>query len=198
MKATVRILAGSALAALLVWVGCASPSSTPLPSAVDYKNAPYVIGVPDLLRVTVWKQPDLHVEAPVRRDGKISVPLLNDVQAAGLTPDELTKVIAFKLSAFVSRPKVTVIVVQPDSQIVTVVGAVAQSGTVPLHRNMSVLEAVALAGGFNPWANKNDVRVIRNVDGERHSYRFDYRAYLADKPGSDIPLRPGDVVVVPE
>jgi polysaccharide export outer membrane protein len=157
-----------------------------------------VIGAPDLLRVTVWKHPDLSTETLVRRDGKISVPLLSDVQAAGLTPEQLRDVIRKKLADFVARPDVTVTVVSPESHAVMVVGAVVNSGSVPIARDMSVLEAIAAAGGFNAWANKSDVRVIRRNGEERIAYRFDYRAYLEGAPDSDILLKPGDVVVVPE
>jgi polysaccharide export outer membrane protein len=182
-------------------LGCA----TLFPSNDRSEKAPpgtasedYVIGVPDLLSVRVWKHPDLSVDAPVRRDGKISIPLLNDVQAAGKTPESLAKLIKKRLAAFVSRPNVTVVVLSPDSQTVTVIGAVTASGAVRLIGEMGVLEAVAAAGGFTPWANKSDITVIRSVDGERISYGFDYRAYVAAEPDSDIALRPGDVVVVPE
>jgi len=190
-----------ALAALLgALSGCAMfGTATPPP---EEARAPgeeaYVIGIPDLLRVAVWKHPDLSVDAPVRRDGKISVPLLDDVQAAGRTPEELKAAISERLSKFISRPNVTVIVVSPDSQTVTVVGGVAQSGPVPLRRRMGAVEAVAAAGGFSPWANKRDIRVIRVVDGEKASYRVDYHGYLQGKADADLVLRPGDVVVVPE
>jgi polysaccharide export outer membrane protein len=183
---------------MLVAAGCRTPgvSIPPGPPSADVE--PYVIGAPDLLRITVWKHPDLSSETPVRRDGKISVPLLSDVQAAGLTPEQLRDVIRKELAGFVSRPDVTVTVVSPQSHAVMVVGAVVNSGSVPIERDMSVLEAIAAAGGFNSWANKSDVRVIRRNGEERVSYRFDYRAYLEGAPDSDILLKPGDVVVVTE
>lgn len=184
----------------LALAGCASPGIAPPPGArqVAEASGPYVIGIPDVLRITVWKHPDLSVEAPVRSDGKISVPLLDDVQAAGLTPEDLKQAITQRLSAFISQPDVTVIVLSPDSQVVTVVGGVAQSGPVSLRRRMGVLEAVAAAGGFSAWANKGDIRVIRTVDGRRVVYAFDYKAYVKGEPGAELLLQPGDVVVVPE
>jgi polysaccharide export outer membrane protein len=198
MKVQALFQAALLLAPMVVASGCAGPSA-PLPAKADEDvELQYVIGIPDLLRVTVWKHPDLSVDVPVRRDGKISIPLLDDVQAAGLTPEQLKATITKKLSGYISRPNVTVIVVSPDSQVVTVVGGVTQSGPVPLRRSMGAVEAIAAAGGFSPWANKSNVRVIRVVDGERLSYRVDYRAYLAGKADSDILLEPGDVVVVPE
>jgi polysaccharide export outer membrane protein len=126
------------------------------------------------------------------------VPLLDDVQAAGLTPTQLKQSITEGLSASISRPNVTVAVISPDSQTVTVIGGVLQSGPVPLRKNMGVLEAVAGAGGFSAWANKNDIRVVRMADGGRVSYRFSYRAYMVGDPEGDIFLEPGDIIVVPE
>jgi len=179
-------------------IACASNDGPRPADPSETTERPYVIGIPDLLRVTVWKYPDLSVEAPVRRDGKISVPLVEDVRAAGLTPEELAEQIKTELTEFVTRPDVTVIVLSPDSQFVTVMGGVQTSGPVPIRGAMGVAEAIGAAGGFTPWANKRDVRLIRIVDGERVSYEFNYQAYLRGKPGSDILLEPGDVIMVPE
>lgn len=195
-KASFHALLG--IIALIALGGCSTPSSPAPPESPTSEDRPYVIGVPDLLRITVWKHPDLSVEAPVRRDGQISVPLLGDVKAAGHTPKDLSMLITDELAHFVTRPNVTVIVVSPDSQTVTVVGGVNAAGTIAIHRDMGVLEAVAAAGGFSAWANKGDVRVVRRVDGKRIAYRFNYRAYMSGEPDSDIQLLPGDVVVVPE
>jgi polysaccharide export outer membrane protein len=186
--------------ALAALVACASRG----PTVFQYREqrdsgAEYVIGSPDVVRVTVWKHPELSVEMPVRRDGKISVPLLDDVQAAGLTPTQLKAQITSRLRQSISNPNVTVAVISPDSQSVTVIGGVANSGPVPLRRDMGVLEAVAAAGGFTAWANKDDIVVQRWApDGKRVSYAFSYRAYLSGKRDSDIFLQPGDVIVVPE
>jgi len=192
------ILHGVLLALLLPAAACASSEGPRPVDPASSSESPYVIGIPDLLRVTVWKYPDLSVEAPVRRDGKISVPLVEDVQAAGLTPEQLASEIAKELTHFVTRPDVTVIVLSADSQTVTVMGGVQQSGVIPIRGAMGVAEAIGAAGGFTPWANKRDVRVIRIVDGERVSYRFNYKAYLSGKQDSDILLQAGDVIMVPE
>ena len=192
------ILIAGGLGLVLPALACASNDGpSPIDPAVSAET-PYVIGIPDLLLVTVWKYPDLSIEAPVRRDGKISVPLIEDVQAAGLTPEQLADDVAKELTHFVTRPDVTVIVVSPDSQTVTVMGGVQQSGAVPIHGSMGVAQAIGAAGGFTAWANKRDVRVIRIVDGQRVSYKFNYNAYLRGKDGSDILLEPGDVIMVPE
>ena len=131
-------------------VACANTNARQAfkPTAQAGSGEEYVIGPSDLVRVSVWKHPDLSVEMPVRRDGKISVPLLDDVQAAGLTPTQLKAQITRGLTGNISNPSVTVAVLSTDSQTVTVIGGVTQSGPIPLRRDMGVLEAVAAAGGF--------------------------------------------------
>jgi polysaccharide export outer membrane protein len=162
---------------------------------------PYTIGVTDVLRINVWKNPELSVEAvPVRTDGMISVPLINDVQAEGLTPEELRDVIARELTEYVAAPDVTVIVIAINSRFVSVIGEVGQDTRVPITRDLRVLEAIAQAGGFGPFADKGDVRIVRrNVDGTEAEYRFDYGAYIRGRaPGTNIVLQHGDTVVVPD
>ena len=162
-------------------------------------RAPYTIGVTDVLKITVWKNPESSVEAvPVRSDGMISVPLINDVQAEGLTPEELKDVIARELAEYVGEPNVTVVVIQINSRFVSVIGEVAQDTRVSLTRDLRVLEAIAQAGGFGPFADRSDVRIIRrNADGTESEYRFDYGAYIRGRaPGTNIVLQHGDTIVV--
>jgi len=164
-------------------------------------RAPYTIGVTDVLRITVWKNPELTVEAvPVRADGKISVPLINDVQAEGLTPEELKDVITRELSEYIAEPNATVVVVQMNSRFVSVIGEVARATRVPLTRDLRVLEAIAEAGGFGPFANKSNVRIVRrHDDGTESEYRFDYGAYIRGlAPGTNIVLQHGDTIIVPD
>lgn len=184
---------------LFVLGACARPGAELPPAVQPGLREPYVIGIPDTLRISVWKNPELTVDVPVRSDGKISVPLLDDVQAEGLTPSELKEVISERLSEYITAPDVTVIVLQPNSRVATVVGAVLRSGTVPLNKEMRVMDAVAAMGGFSTWAKKSDIRVLRPMGDEIVSYRFNYGAYVAGKaPDSNIVLRPGDTVVVPD
>lgn len=164
-------------------------------------RAPYTIGVTDVLKITVWKNPELSIDAvPVRADGMISVSLINDVQAEGLTPEELKDVITRELSEYIAEPNVTVIVVQMNSRFVSVIGEVAQDTRVPLTRDLRVLEAIAQAGGFGPFADKSDVRIVRrNADGTETEFRFDYVAYIRGRaPGTNIVLQHGDTIVVPD
>jgi polysaccharide export outer membrane protein len=189
----------SIAAGLLLGLGCANAISLPPPEPPPGEREPYVIGVTDSLRITVWKVPELSLEVPVRPDGAISVPLLDDVQAEGLTPDELKEVITAALAEYITAPDVTVIVTQMNSRSVAVMGAVGRSGIIPLRRNMRVLDAIATMGGFNPFAKRNSVKVLRPVEGGLVEYRFNYGAFLAGKaPESNLLLQPGDTIVVPD
>jgi polysaccharide export outer membrane protein len=195
-----RPMAGWALLLMALFaMGCAGQGAPmPLEPAAGEREE-YVIGIPDYLKIVVWRNPELTVEVPVRRDGKISVPLVDDVQAEGLTPEELKEVLTEALAEFVTAPDVTVIVMATNSHTVTVIGGVARSGQIPLVRQMRVLEAIASMGGFNAWARKNRIKIIREVDGEMVEYVFDFGAFSAGKaPNSNLLLQPGDTVVVPE
>jgi len=164
-------------------------------------RAPYTIGVTDVLKITVWKNPELSVEGvPVRADGMISVPLINDVQAEGLTPEELRDVIARELKEYVADPNVTVVVIGMNSRFVSVIGEVGQDTRVQLTRDLRVLEGIAQAGGFGPFADKANVRIVRRTeDGSEVEYRFDYDAYIRGRaPGTNIVLQHGDTIVVPD
>jgi polysaccharide export outer membrane protein len=182
-----------------IGVGCVGRGAPMPPEPAAGEREDYVIGIPDLLSIVVWKNPDLSVDVPVRRDGKISVPLVDDVQAEGLTPEELKEVLTEALAEFVTAPDVTVIVSAINSHTVTVIGGVARSGQIPLIRQMRVVEAIATMGGFNSWAKKDRIKIMRQVDGKMVEYIFDYGAFTAGKaPDSNLLLHPGDTVVVPD
>jgi polysaccharide export outer membrane protein len=191
--------AAAALAAALA-AACANVSPPP-PEEGPMDRADYVIGPADVLRIQVWKQNELSVEVPVRPDGKISVPLVNDVQAAGLTANELRDVISKALTDYVTAPDVTVIVREVRSKNVQVVGEVTRSGAVvPLSSDMRALDAIAVAGGFSPYADKSDIHILRrSADGTIVQYRFNYKSYLRGKqPEGNMRLQPGDTIVVPD
>jgi polysaccharide export outer membrane protein len=160
----------------------------------------FVIGATDVLLINVWKNPELTVEIPVRSDGMISVPLIDDVQAEGLTPQELKEVISRELSEYIAAPDVTILVTQMNSRFVSVVGEVQQDARIPLTRELRVLEAIAHVGGFSTFADRGDIRIVRrNADGTEAEYRFDYNAYIRGKaPGTNIVLQPGDTIIVPD
>jgi len=196
-RVSLRHFFGIAAAAFAMACSHVSP---PPPEAGPMDRADYVIGASDVLRIQVWKNPELSVDVPVRPDGKISVPLANDVQAAGLTATELKDVITQALVDYVAAPDVTVMVREIRSKSVHVIGEVLRPNQFPLIFDMRVLEAIAYAGGFSPYADKSDVRILRpNPDGTVVEYRFNYNAFLRGKqPEGNLRLQPGDTIVVPD
>jgi polysaccharide export outer membrane protein len=182
-------------------LGCGTRQLSPAPMLPDrMERETYTIGVTDVLRITVWRNEDLNTLVPVRPDGKISVPLLDDMQADGLAPTELKEILTREYSEFITAPNVTVVVVELNSRFVSVIGAVNREGRYPLSRNLRVLEVIAYAGGFNTFADKDDVRIVRRQeDGSETEYRFDYDKYIKGRaPGTNIELLAGDTVIVPE
>jgi len=182
-------------------VGCGTRQLSPPPTEPDpMDRADYTLGVTDEIKITVWRNPELSVQIPVRPDGKISVPLLDDIQAEGLTPTELKEVLTREFAEYIAAPNVTVIVIQMNSRFISIVGAVNREGRYPLSRNLRVLEALASAGGFDTFADKDNVRIVRRQpDGSETEYRFDYDAYVKGKaPGTNIVLGAGDTIIVPD
>jgi polysaccharide export outer membrane protein len=160
----------------------------------------YRIGPTDVLQISVWKNPELSVpEVAVRPDGKISFPLLDDVQAAGLTPTELKAILTERLSEYILAPTVTVVVRQINSKAVYVIGEVHRQGALSLRADMRVIDALAMAGGFRPFADRSWVKIIRNRNGEGPiEFRFNYDEFVEGKDlEQNILLLPGDKVVVP-
>jgi len=158
----------------------------------------YIIGPQDILDISVWKEPELTRSVPVRPDGKISLPLLNDVRAAGLTPNQLAAQITTSLKRFVTDPQVTVIVAQINSQRVYILGEVLRTGAFPLLPDMTILQALSSAGGFTQFANRKKIYMLRTENGKQVKYPFDYKAVIDGKrPDMNIVLRAGDTIVVP-
>jgi polysaccharide biosynthesis/export protein len=159
--------------------------------------ATYIIGADDTLHIDVWKEPDLTATLPVRSDGMISLPLLNDVQAAGLTPMQLAASLTNKLKKYLADPRVTVVVTQMNSQRYYVTGEVLHTGAQPLLPNMTVLQALANAG-FTQFANTKGIYVLRAESGKQQKIPVNYRQLVkGDAMGQNILLKPGDTIVVP-
>jgi polysaccharide export outer membrane protein len=177
-----------------------APAPAPTPGALSGDAPDYEIGAADVVRVMVWRNPELSTEVPVRPDGRISVPLLGDIQAAGFTTATLRDRIAEGLSEFITAPDVTVTVAQVNSKVVYLVGEVVRPTALPLNRDMRVLDAIALAGGFSPFADKGDIKVLRPLaDGSVEEHEFNYGKFVkGKKPESNLLLRPGDTIVVPD
>jgi len=157
----------------------------------------YVIGADDTLHISVWKEPDLSETLPVRPDGKISMPLLNDVTAAGLTPLQLKDSITEKLKKYIADPRVTVVVTAMNSRRVFVTGEVVHSGPMPLLPHMTMLQALAQAG-FTQFANLKSIYLLRTENGKQEKLPFNYKEVVkGNHPEQNIVLKPGDTLVVP-
>ena len=179
------------------------PTQPPAPAA-DSSGAKahddsFVIGNDDVLAINVWKEPDVSRSIPVRSDGKISLPLVGEVQAAGRTPLKLEQDIASKLKNYIAEPEVTVIVQQINSQKFNVLGQVMRPGTFVITNTPTVLDAIALAGGFRDFAKQKSMYILRqNADGTQTRIPFNYKEVVKGiNPAQNIKIQPRDTVVVP-
>jgi polysaccharide export outer membrane protein len=181
----------------------ASPVGTtpgsPVPASAPPAITDYVIGPEDLLQITVWKNESLSRELAVRPDGKISMPLLHDIQAAGLTPMQLQEKLSTALGEFMPNPEVSVTVTDVRSYRISVLGEVVKPGVLQLKSDTTVLEAIALAGGFRDFASPSKIVILRkNGDGQTHKIPFNYNRVVKDnRAEGNVTLKSGDVVVVP-
>ena len=157
----------------------------------------YVIGADDNLHISVWKEPDLTETLPVRPDGKISMPLLNDITAAGLTPLQLRDSITERLKKYIADPRVTVVVTGMNSRRVFATGEVTHTGPMTLLPHMTVLQALAQAG-FTQFANPKAIYLLRTENGKQQKIPFNYKEVVkGNHPEQNIELKPGDTIVVP-
>jgi polysaccharide biosynthesis/export protein len=202
-----KFLYGVLLTIALGAVGLGAQDNTvpkPPSSSTQAANEPasvagpdYIIGADDVLHVSVWKEPDLTNTLPVRPDGKISLPLLNDVQAAGMTPMQLASSLTEKLKKFLADPRVTVVVTQMNSQRIYVMGEVLHPGSMTLLPNMSMLQALASAG-FTQFANTKGIYLLRNESGKQQKMPFNYKQVIkGEAMDQNFMLKPGDTIVVP-
>ena len=212
----VRLLKWTLLLAILTSLATAqdaassSQSSTTKPTpAATTDNAPksapgvrpesYVIGAEDTLSIFVWKEPDMSKSVPVRPDGMISLPLVGEVKAAGYTPLQLQDVLSEAMKKYVSDPQVTVIVEKVSSLSFNIVGEVNHPGYYPLTRRMTVLDAIAMAGGFRDFAKSKKIYVLRTAaNGSQERLPFNYKQVIkGENPQQNIELQPRDTIVVP-
>lgn len=185
---------------LLGMVGCASPNNhlPPAPST----NPDYIIGPGDTLEIFVWRNPEVSRSVPVRPDGKISTPLVEDMVAAGKTPTQLARDLERELAKYLKEPLVTIIVsgfVGPYSQQIRVVGEAAKPQVLPYREQMSVLDVMIAVGGLTEFAAGNQARLIRNVGGKQQEYgvRLDDLVRLGDI-SANVQMMPGDILIIPE
>jgi polysaccharide export outer membrane protein len=178
----------------------AKPASTDsLPkSATGVRPDSYIIGAEDVITVYVWKEPEMSQKVPVRPDGMISMPLLGEIKAAGYTPVQLGQQLTEAMKKLISDPQVTVIVTEVRSLSFNIVGEVTRPGYFPLTRRMTVLDAIAMAGGFKDFAKTKKIYVLRTSNGTQERLPFNYKDVINGKnPQQNIELEPRDTIVVP-
>jgi len=199
--------ARNAVRALLLLAAClvavpAVPQAKPAKPAARVQDTPepteYLIGAGDTLHVFVWKEPELSKDVTVRVDGKITVPLVGDVAAAGRTPQQLGAELGRGLGKFLESPQVTLALSQAISSRFYIIGQVAKSGDFPLATRVNVLQALALAGGFKEYAKTDDIVIIREGQGAQAIIPVNYKKFESGKDMTqNVLIRPGDVIVVP-
>jgi len=163
----------------------------------DAGSDSYIIGAEDVLEISVWQEPNVSRSVPVRPDGKISIPLVNDIQAAGLTPMQLAASVTQMLERFLNKPQVTVTVMAINSQKIFVVGEVNRPGPLPLLPRMTVLQAISTAGGVTQFADQKHAYVMRHEGEKDSTYPLSYRDLLHGGMRGNIVLKSGDTIVVP-
>lgn len=178
--------------------GAAQPQNAEATGTKAHDDS-FVIGNDDVLAVNVWKEPDVSRSIPVRSDGKISLPLVGEVQASGRTPLKLEQEIAARLKNYIAEPEVTVIVQQINSQKFNILGMVNKPGSYVISNSATVLDAIALAGGFRDFAKQKSIYVLRqNADGSQSRLPFNYKEVVkGEKLTQNIKLQPRDTIVVP-
>jgi polysaccharide biosynthesis/export protein len=187
-----------AVASSSVPAGTGSASRSVAGVLVPASDPDYKIGPLDVLRIDVWKEAEVSRTVPVRPDGKISLPLLNDLQAAGLTSVQLSKIIANGLKEYITNPQVTVSVTEINSRRVYITGEVTHPGALSLLPHMTVLQALSSSGGFTLFAKIKEIYVLRNENGKKVQHPFNYKDVVKGKgQDQDIELQAGDVIVVP-
>ena len=175
-----------------------APNSDASSTTKAHDNS-FVIGNDDVLAISVWKEPEISRSIPVRSDGRISLPLVGEVQATGETPLKLEQEIAARLKSYIDEPEVTVIVQQINSQKFNILGMVSRPGSFPIASAATVLDAIALAGGFRDFAKQKSIYVLRqNSDGSQTRIPFNYKQVVkGQNPAQNIKLQPRDTIVVP-
>lgn len=176
-----------------------TPSNTPSTRVPAIQPANYIIGIGDVLEVHVWKEGELSKTCPVRPDGMITLPLIGEIKAVGLTPNQLQDRVGTELQKVVSEPQVTVSVVSVNSMSFNIMGNVNKPGYYPLIHPISILDAIALSGGFRDFAKQKKIYILRMMpDGKEHKYMFNYKQVIkGQNMAQNIMLQPHDVLVIP-
>jgi polysaccharide export outer membrane protein len=177
-------------------VVAAPPAGVPAPVLAAIPD--YLIGPEDVLSIVFWRDKEMSTEVAVRPDGKITLPLLNEVRAAGLTPGQLKDLLVEESKKYVEDPNVSVVVKQINSRKVFITGEVNKPGPYPLMAPTTVMQLIIIAGGLREYAHSEDVSIMRTENGRATSHRFNYKEFVKNKNlGQNIELKPGDTIIVP-
>jgi polysaccharide biosynthesis/export protein len=164
----------------------------------DATSDSYIIGANDLLNIFVWKEPDLTRDVVVMPDGKITFPLIGEIEAQGQSVTGLKNEIANKLKGFISAPEVTVIIKQSNSRKIYTIGKIIKPGPYQLEPGMTIIQALSTAGGFTEWADTKNVLIVRKTGNKEVTHRFNYQDFLSAKDlAQNIVLEPNDTIIVP-
>ncbi len=201
-----RLVYSGLIASIVLWmsaiIACAQPDKNaalkedPVTKSMVDKGS-YVIGPEDVLYIHVWKEEALSRTLPVRMDGNISLPLIHQIGAAGLTPLQLEDVIVEKLKGYYENPNVSVTVMETNSFKVYVTGEVRTPGVYKLRSETTLLQIIPMAGGFGEWAKKTKILVIRNENGKETRITVNYKKAVKGDPNSNLVLKSGDTIIVP-
>ena len=197
------LLRAAGTVVVLIIAGCHNaPPLPPAPPASSLPSSQYIIGPGDSLNIFVWRNPELSVTVPVRPDGRISIPLVNDVVAIGKTPTQLGTELEQRLAQYIKEPTVTVIAqgfVGPFTEQVRVVGEASQPRALPYRTDMTVLDAMIEVGGLTRYAAGNDAVIVRTVGGKQATYSVHLDDLIKDGDvKANVQMLPGDVLIVPQ
>ena len=189
----------SILTLLIFFILCqSSPAQSQKMDKSNTVTSPYLIGPNDILHIFVWKEPELTQDVVVMPDGRISFPLIGEILAQGKTITQLKDIIAEKLKNYISAPEVTVIVRQSRSLSIYTIGKLINPGPYPFVADMTVLQALSVAGGFTQWADVKNILIIRRLGAKEIQIQFNYKEFISGQnPSQNILLKPNDTIVVP-
>jgi len=197
MKTEKMILTFSIIV-ISIFTICSCGDKKVIEQSIPPPGTQYIIGPEDVLSINVWNEPELSISVPVRTDGKISLPLIHDIHVVNLTPLELKEELTKRFAEYVENPTVSVIVEEVNSLKIFIVGNVNQPGVFDVKREVDVLQAISMAGGFTEWAKKSKIKIFRKHGGIEKVIKINYNKIISGKnPELNIPLQPGDTIVVP-
>jgi polysaccharide biosynthesis/export protein len=198
-----RLFCAASVVALVIFAGChGAPPLPPAPPASALPSSMYIIGPGDTLNIFVWRNPELSISVPVRPDGRLSLPLVEDVVAIGKTPTQLARELEGRLGKYIKEPVVTVIAtgfVGPFTEQIRVIGEAATPRAIPYRTDMTVLDAMIVVGGLTRYAAGNDSVIVRTTGRKQYTYAVHLDSLIRDGDvSSNVALQPGDILIIPQ